>query len=738
MKRDKALIRPTHLERQAVVYVRQSTQQQVLSNVESGRLQYGLRELALEWGWSEGRVETIDEDLGVSGSGTEQRSGFRRLLMKVAQEEVGVVLGLDASRLARNTADWFELLRWLRLTDTLVAKDGRVYDLKESDSRLVLGIEGTLSEEDLFRIQGRLRQGRMNKAARGELYSQVPPGFQLRGKELVKDPDERVRKAIEAVFARFEEAGSARQAAKRLQAEGQKLPGGSRGEEWKPATYRRVLQLLRNPAMGGMYVYGRTQTKVRVEEPGKVRKVVVQVPREEWLVELGEHHEGYVTRQHWEAVQKRLRDNSSAQGRGAAREGRALLQGLAVCARCGRGMHVKYGSSARYLCPGKDSGLARAGCFSVSGARVDQWVSGRFLEAAGNGGVQAALRAESVLQERETGRLRGYELELEQRTYRAALAERRYKAEDPDNRLVMRSLGAEWEAALAAQESARTELERAREAQQPGLRQGKAVEVLAELGADVRALWESAHVDARDRKRLLATLVDEVLLEVDREAGLIEVLLRWKGGLVERAQLPKPRTGTPSGYDEGTVDLVRRLAALKPDREIAEQLNAQGKRTPRGQVFTRSVVQKLRVRNGIVGTPAARRRRPKEGPLLGVRDAAKELGTTKGTLYRWIREGLVSVEEPAKVGAGMRVRLTAQLRERFCESCPEGYVPAAQARRAMGVSRQRQWQQICEGALEAKQIVRGSEKGLYVKWDDQPSQERLPFEPSEEDDGVEP
>ena len=721
-------IRERHLERLALVYVRQSTPQQVLSNRESTRLQYGLREQALEWGWPAERIETIDEDLGVSGSGERARSGFARLTALVAQGKAGVVPGLDSSRLARNTADWFQLLHWLRLTDTLFAKKGRVRDLKEGDARIVLGIEGTLSEEERFRIMARLDDGLRSKAERGELYRRVPAGYVLDGTRLRKDPDERVRQAIGEVFAQFRATGSARQAVKRLRQAGTKLPG-SRGRgaaEWSEATYSRVYQVLTNPLMGGTYAYMRQRTERRLDAEGALRKKTVRVPREEWAVLLEGRHEGYVTWEEWLAIQERLAANSIRAGSGAPREGRALLQGLAVCGTCGRKLQTQYGSGVRYVCQESSSGTGGEGrCQSASGAAADDWVAARFLETAGPAGVEAALQAEREAAEREAGRLRGYRLEAERCEYEAQLAERRYRAEDPDNRLVMRALAREWEAALGAAERARRALERAAE-RAPRLPDARAAaELFAHLGARVRELWDAAAVEDRDRKRLLATLVEEVVLDARREAGSLHVLLRWRGGWIDETELPLPARGKPPRDSAATVGLVRRLAELYPDERIAETLNGQGRLSARGKPFSRGMVASLRHRHGIAVFRVPGDAPPGDAPpgdappALGVREAARELGTTASTLYRWIRQGFVPAE-PAAEGAAVRVRLTAAVRERFCETAPPGYARAGEACRALGLSRQALRERIRDGALEAKRIPRGPGQGLYVKWEREP------------------
>ena len=359
-------------------------------------------------------------------------------------------------------------------------------------------------------------------------------------------------------------------------------------------------------------------------------------------------------------------------------------------------------------------------------------MAGRFLGGAGMGGVEAALRAERETREREAGRLRSYELDLERCEYEARQAGRRYRAEDPDNRLVMRTLARDWETALSAVERARLELERARGAA-PRRSPEASAELFAGLGARVRRLWESPGVEMRDRKRLLATLVEEVVLRVDREAGCcLHVLLRWRGGWIDESELALPQRFRPERDCDETVEQVRRLSELYPDARIAESLNAQGRRSTSGQRFTRKLVTGLRHRHGIAVFRGDSQDRDDSGEaLLSVSEAARELGTSSGTLYRWIRQGFVPAEV-AGAGEPMRVRLDANVRERFCEAPPEGYVLAAQARRDLGLSRQTLWERIREGVLEARRIVRGPDKGLYVTWDREDRQlPLLPEEPEE-------
>ena len=413
------LIEESHLQRKALVYVRQSTPGQVLENRESTRLQYQLRDVALGLGWGAGRIETIDEDLGVSGSGEVQRGGFERLTLTVARGEAGAVFGLEASRLSRNEVDWFQLLRWLRRTDTLLVVKGRVYDPGSGDDALTLGLQGTISAAEAFNMRWRMEQGQLSKAQRGQLYGSVPTGYLREGDGLRKDPDPQVRHAIGRVFELFRQVGTARQVVQALREEGTRLPSQKHNRRplvWSEASYARVYKVLTNPLMGGAYAWGRQRTETHLDEHDQPRKKVRRLPQGQWRVLLESHHEGYVSWEEWQAIQKQLQANSPA-GRGAPREGRALLQGLAVCGECGRALQVQYGTGHTYRCRSSRSGDGQGGCLAAGGKRLDEVAAELFLEAARPAGVEAALRAERLAQERESELLRSHRLELKRRQY---------------------------------------------------------------------------------------------------------------------------------------------------------------------------------------------------------------------------------------------------------------------------------------------------------------------------------
>ena len=705
---NRAKITPHHLERLAVVYVRQSTPMQVRAHQESTLRQYALGERAQEFGWPAVRIRTIDADLG-TGAGEKvqgKRDGFRELCALIARDQVGGVFGIEVSRLARNTIEWFQLLDLCRRHDTVLIEDSHIYCPSRDDDSLVLGIKGTVSAAELSLIRARMEGGKRNKALRGALYSsRIPIGFVRDGETLRKDPDARIQAAIATVFARFRQAGSARQATMLLQEAGEDIPRRQQPGalvEWGSARYEQVNRILTSPAMGGAYAYG---FKRGVGHGAPLRPVL-----ERWDILIPEKHEGYVSWPEWLAVQEQLaRNHRSPDGARGAREGRALLQGLTVCGGCGLSMSVSYNRTGWvYGCNKRDAARRRGGCWSAGGKRIDAAVGRLFLDAITPAGLEAARQAARDGAERERGALRRWELDLEHCRYQVGLAERRYRQVDPDNRLIAATLERDWELALRTEKAAGDALEAAR-ARQPAVPDPA---LLDGLGASLSRVWERAAM--RDRKRLLACLVDEVTIEVARDAREITTTVHWHGGHIDEFVLPmlsgKP---TPRRDDRSTVELVRNLSCFYTDREIAKILTRQGRRTAHGLDFSVALVGNLRRRRGIA---PYRPERDGEAPLLmGVGDVAAEIGVSDDTLYRWIRQGLVPVAQPDIAGAPVRIRMTPALRERFRTAAPEGFVPLAMAIDRLRVTRQTVWERIKAGELDSCHVTHGKRRGLYVR-----------------------
>ncbi len=589
-----AKIKPVHLQRSACVYLRQSSQTQVEFNRESTTRQYALVARAAELGWAREQIDVIDEDLGVSGAGFAARSGFAKLTAEVALGHVGIVLGLEVSRIARNNADWYRLLDLCGLTDTLIGDADGIYHPGLFNDRLLLGLKGTMSEAELHVLRARLDGGIRNKAARGELRRGLPVGFVWGDGdgEVLFHPNVAVTAAIRTVFDRFTELGSARRVWLWFRAEGLAFPLQSHAKaeiRWVTPSYTAIHNVLSNPVYGGAYVYGKSRTERFVDENGRLKQRIRRLPRAEWSVLIADHHPGFIDWQTFDSNQIRLAANTKPlphRAGGAVREGAALLQGLAICGHCGRRLRTHYrgrNATPGYHCAGKHAVNGRGVyCFNVGGVQIDQAVSQAFLTALQPAGMEAAVAAAERLEADREGALAQWRLAVERAQYEAARAERRYRAVDPDNRLVARGLEAEWELRLRELDQAKAELAR-RQQQRPQSLDAAARHTLLRLGTDIERAWSAPTTAPRDRKELLRTLLEDVTIAVHRGEHQVHLTLRWRGGALTEldVDLPRFRPATVR-TDEATVALVRRLAVLYPDAVIAGVLNRQKRTTARG------------------------------------------------------------------------------------------------------------------------------------------------------------
>jgi len=729
---DSSKIQRTHTQRAAVIYIRQSSSSQVEYNRESTARQYALADRACQLGWSKEQVVIIDEDLGLSGATADKRSGFTRLTSEVALARVGIVLGLEVSRLARNNADWYRLLELCGLTDTLIGDNDGIYHPALFNDRLLLGLKGTMSEAELHIIRARLDGGIRNKAARGELRRGLPVGF-VWGEgdgEVRFHPDEAVTNAIRTVFERFAEYGSARRVWLWFRSEALSFPlqEGTPGQiRWVTPTYTAVHHILTNPVYAGAYAYGKTRCERYVDENGVVKKRMRHLPMEQWAVLIPEHHPGFIDWATFQANQTRLDNNTRPQphqtGGGAVREGAALLQGLAICGRCGRRLRTHYrgrNSSPGYHCAGKDIVAGRGVyCLSIGGLTIERAVVNAFLEAVTPAAVEATLLTVQQLHTNHDAALAQRRLEIERLRYEAERAERRYRTVDPENRLVARGLETEWENRLRELAAAEAEL-RQREQQQPRPFGPQQLQRIQTLGADLHQVWSATTTTDRDRKELLRTLLEEVIVDLQRAEQRTHLTLRWRGGATTALDVAVPRF-RPSGprTDEDTLSLLRRLAALYPDEVIAGILNRQGRKTATGERFTANQVGSLRRYRNIPRFQPPRV--PADGELATIRKAAQLLGLNTSTIHRWLNDGFIAGEQVTP-GAPWQIRVNDTLRARIVAQAPPDYLPMLETTIKLGVSRQTVLQRVKRGELQAVLVRQGRRKGLRIKVaDPQPS-----------------
>ena len=719
-----AKITAVHRQRMAVVYVRQSSPTQLERNRESTARQYQLVARALELGWTQDQVLVIDEDLGLSASGVADRTGFAQLTAEVALGRVGIVLGLEVSRLARNNADWYRLLDLCGLTATILADEDGIYDPRAFNDRLVLGLKGTMSEAELHVLRARLDGGIRHKAARGELRRDLPVGLGWGEEEgeIRFHPDEAVTSAIRAVFDRFVELGSVRRVWLWFRSEGLAFPllrHPLDAIQWVTPSYLAIHHVLTNPAYAGAYAYGKTRQERYMDELGHLRQRTRYLPRTDWAVLIPDHHPGFITWEIYLANQDRIAANTRPQsheaGR-AVREGTALLQGLAACGRCGRRLRVSY--HGRNVTPGYycAAGVLVNGrgshCLRVGGQQIDAAVAAAFLAACTPAGLHAALAAAERLDADHDAVLTQGRQAVERARYEATRAERRYRAVDPENRLVARGLEREWEQRLHDLAAAEAELVQREQRRPRGLGQEERT-LIERLGVDLERVWAAPSTSDRDRKELLRTLLEEVIVDVDRPAARAQLALRWRGGALTELAIPLPRsTYQPLRTDEETLALLRRLAMHYPDAVIAGILGRQGRRSARGERFTASIVSSLRTSWDIPRHQPPTT--PPDGELVTVTEAARRLGVAPSTLHRWLQDGFLGGEQVTP-GAPWQIRLTDELRARFTEEAPPGWLRMWEAMKALGVSRQTVLQRVKRGQLRAVHVHRGRQPGLRIE-----------------------
>ena len=704
-----------HLARTAFVYVRQSSFHQVRNNLESQRRQYDLAGQIVKWGWPREQIVVVDEDQGKSGSTAGGRTGFGRLVAAVGRGEAGIVSCLEMSRLARNNVDWHQLVYLCRWTETLIADETGIYDPSLSTDRMVLGIRGQMSEVELDSSIHRMVEARWNKARRGELIITPPAGYEVDDQGLlVMTSDEAVANSIRLVLRKFEEFGAARQIVVWWREQGltfpvRRLASHKHSIAWVTPTTRAIYSTLHHPIYAGAYVHGRAKTVREVDVEGglHVRKRMQRVVREEWPVLIKDHHAAYISYDEFLRNQQRLdanrvmRPNQDQGENGPAREGRALLQGLARCGACGRRMRVSYGGATarrtlQYRCLGTRDQQMGKDCQLLGAERIERAVVEAFLHACERAGEEAALLVQEQNQKKGEDVARLWRLQIEQAEYEAQRAERQYNAVEPENRIVARELERRWNARMEELDAVRAKARDAR-AEQPLLTTEELARARA-LSGDLQAVWKAPTTEARDRKRLLRTLIEEVQLRTEPKRHLVRIV--WKGGATTERDIVRLRGGQLKATSEDVIDLVRKLAVDLDDAQIARTLNRQGRRSGLGRAFTTAAIASMRQRNQIAGHSHRVAKDPTEGPFTA-EDAAEQLGVTHTTVLHWLREGLLAGEQPTP-GAPWRIVLSADTRRRLTDGdAPPGWVTLTAAAQRLGMSKSHVVYLIKTGKLPA-------------------------------------
>ena len=636
----------THLERDAYLYIRQSTARQVIENTESTLRQYALRERAVTYGWPLERIHVIDNDLGKSGASAQHRDGFQELVSEVALGKAGIVMGLEVSRLARNSADWHRLIELCAMGGTLILDQDGTYDPTCFNDRLVLGLKGTMSEAELHILKARMRGGVLNKARRGELEMMPPVGLVYQDNGVLSlDPDASVQAALQLVFDTFEHTGSAFQSVRKMVDEGFRFPcrqrvGEKKGDlTWSVPSHSRILQVLRNPRYAGAFVYGRTRG--RRQPNGRINQKILPVA--EWQFVFPESHVGYISWDRFLGNQQRLAENATAFGKqrssGPVREGPALLQGRVLCGICGAHMTMQYNHVRDqlvpiYMCQEDAVRRGRSICQQIRGVALDQAISALLIELMTPMAVDIALAVQQEIEARigEADELR--RTQLERARYEADLARRRYMKADPDNRLVVNNLEAEWNDKLRQHLAAQEDYEQ-QTAKERRLIDTHTRQQLLSLAEDFPRVWNDPSVEPRERKRIVRLLIEDVTLI---KAEVITAHVRLRGGATRTLTVP---VGLPAWMLRKTpatiVSTIDELLDTHSEVEITAILNERGHRTYRQIPYTLDRVVWLRDTYKL----KSRRRRLQEQGFGTIEQLRRRLGVSQGTIKRWCKEGLL-------------------------------------------------------------------------------------------------
>jgi len=641
-------VKSQHVGRRALLYVRQSSTYQVHHNLESQKLQYAMEQRLRTLGWRD--VEVIDEDLGRSAAGTMTRSGFERMVTQVCMGKIGAVAAREVSRFARNSRDWQQLVEVCRMVDTLLVDQETIYDPRQSNDRLLLGLKGSLNEYELDLLRQRSLDARREKARRGELIVSAPVGYVKAEDRLEKDPDRRIQDAVLSVFAKFAELGSVRQTLMWFLENDLQLPVQTADGDvhWRRPRYANVHRMLTNPAYGGAYAYGRTEHSTRYED-GKPRRASRRKARDQWLVLIPNTHEGYISWERFEEIQRTIGSNVRGLGQsGAVQDGSAILSGLLRCRRCGRKLSVQYTGRhqdvVRYCCIRGFLDNGQPKCIAFGGTSVDEAISHQLLRVVRPAAVESAVMANEEEARQRDEVLEALRRDLEAAQYAAQRAQKQYDRADPENRLVADELERRWNATLEQVRQLQTRIDQ-------HLRTNKTTTVpsreeLLELASELENVWNSPTADVRLKKRIVRTLIHEIVTDVDAAAGEVILVIHWKGGVHTELRLPRRRRGHSAGHtSKEIVEAVRILAHICSDDMIAGILNRNRLATGRGNRWTRDLVTSLRSKSQI---PCYKSENSNE--WLTLTKAAQFLGISPITLRMAVERSEIAADHPLQDG----------------------------------------------------------------------------------------
>jgi DNA invertase Pin-like site-specific DNA recombinase len=674
-------IQDHQLQKNAYVYLRQSTMRQVCHNQESTERQYALKNKALTLGWRQNQIIILDNDLGESGAQSNRREDFKKLITDVCMEKAGAIFALEASRLSRSCADWHRLLNICAFTDTLIIDDDGIYDPSDFNDQLILGLKGTMSQAELHVMKGRLLKAKLNKAQKGELRFPLPVGFCYDDCDrIIFDIDEEVRGVVSLLFSTFRKIGTARGVAREFAKNNLKFPKRAYGGVWNgkliwgELTTSRVLGVLKNPSYAGAYVFGRYRYNKQISLEGEICSKIKKLPMKDWTVHIQEHHHGYIKWEEFERNQIMLQENQTNIEENmigsALREGCAILQGLLICGNCGHRISPRYkgknGLYPMYECnKARRNGQSTSFCMAFRADKVDEAVVKRVLNILKEDQIDIAIEALNELENRDKAIDKQWCMKLDRAEYEVQLAQRRYEQVDPDNRLVASTLEKAWNDALLKVEQIKQQREERQRQKLLTIAPEQKKQMLL-LAQDLPNLWNAPTTQTKDRKRILHLLIKDITVEKNNKQLILHI--RWQGGATEEIEVQLPLSNWEQlRYSNDFVDRIRQLALELTDEEIANKLNQEGQLAAQGNSFTREAINWVRYKHRIP-SPLQTQKGAHE---LTVDEVAKKFNISKGIVYYWISKGIINSRK-LRPGRPYWITLTLEkeqeLRQRIAES----------------------------------------------------------------------